>query len=88
MHNLLQFWDVIGSIATFTLPILVFGPLRLLSGDRSFWVSVTVNIKVDSIKLDAHHPELDVSLYWTFVGDPSLILVRGSPTTANIKRTM
>ena len=37
MYNLLQFWNVIGSIATFTLAI-AFGLCRvLLVGDKSFW---------------------------------------------------
>ena len=40
MHNLLQSWNVIGSIATFTLAISAFGLFRLLLvGDKSFWES-------------------------------------------------
>ena len=35
MHNLLQFWNVTESIATFILVITVFGPLKLLVGDES-----------------------------------------------------
>jgi hypothetical protein len=36
MHNLLQFWNVIGSIATFIVAISVFESLRLLVGVESF----------------------------------------------------
>jgi hypothetical protein len=35
IHNLLQFWDNIESIATRTTPVLVFG-LLVPAGDKSF----------------------------------------------------
>ena len=46
MHNLLQSWNVIGSIAAFTAALSVFGLLRLFVGKESFWVDALGSIKV------------------------------------------
>jgi hypothetical protein len=63
MHNLLQFWNVTESMATFTLVIVVFGPLKLLVGCESFWVNALVSIKLLILsRLEAHHTKLYVSL--------------------------
>jgi hypothetical protein len=89
MYNVLQFWNVIGSIAIFTLAVSVFEPLRLLVGDESFWVDALININVVILsRVEAHHIKLHVSLCLTSGADQSSRLVRGFPVTDNIKRTM
>ena len=53
MYNLLQFWNVAESIATFTLVLTMFRPLTLLVGDESFGVDARdqspTSIKVVSL---------------------------------------
>ena len=46
MRNSPQFWNVIGSIAIFTVVISVFGALGLLVGDNSFWGDALVSVEV------------------------------------------
>ena len=86
MHNLPQFWNAIESMATFTTVISVFGPLRLLVGDKSFWMDAVVRVKMVILSgLEAHQTKLYVSQCWTSGGDSSSRLVQGFPVTANIK---
>jgi len=87
MHNLLQSWNVIETIATLTIDILVLGPLIPL-GEESFR-GFPVNTKVVGLsRLEAHHTKLYVSLCWTSGEDPSSRQVEVIPVPANIKRTM
>ena len=44
MYNLLQFWNVIESMATFTVAMSVLGLLGLLFGNESFEVDTSVSI--------------------------------------------
>ena len=44
MHNLLQFWNVTESMATFTIAKLVFRPLRLSADDKSLCMDTLVSI--------------------------------------------
>jgi hypothetical protein len=87
MHNLLQFWNVVESIAIFTA-ISVLGALRLSAGADSFWEETLVSIEIVILSwLEAHHTKPYVPLCWTSEGDPSSRPVREFPVTANIKRT-
>ena len=61
-HNLLQFWNVVESIATLTTDLSVFG--MLLVGDKSFWVNAPVRREVVSVlMMESHHTKPYVSLY-------------------------
>ena len=82
-HNLLQIWNVIGSIANLMTDSLAFG--QLLLEDGSFCVSTLIGIKGVMSTLEAHHTRPHVSLHCTSGGDPSSLLARGFPLTANIK---
>ena len=62
MYNLLQFWNVAESIATFTLVLTVFRPLTLLVGDESFGVDAR-DQSPDSIKVvSLPHKTLCISM--------------------------
>ena len=88
MHNLLQFWNVIETMATLTGELSVFEPL--LVGDESSWVDTPMRIeasyrrRVCASTLEAHHTKPYVSLYRTSGEDPSSRLVQGSLVTANV----
>jgi hypothetical protein len=87
MHNLLQFWNAVESIAIFTA-ILALGALRLSAGADSFFVDTIVSIEVVILsRPQAHHTKPYVPLCWTSEGDPSSRPVREFPVTANIERT-
>jgi hypothetical protein len=82
-HNLLQIWNVIGSIANLLTDFLVFG--QLLLEDNSFVWTPPWGLKVGMSMLGTHHKKPYVSLHCTSGGDPSPLLARGFPVTANIK---
>jgi hypothetical protein len=88
MHDLLQFCDVIDSIATLT-PVTgpaasVFG--TLLVRDKSLGVEAPVRTEVAIIsRLRAHRTKLYLFLCWTFGGVSSSRLVREFRSTANMR---
>jgi hypothetical protein len=88
MHDLLQFWNVVESIATFTV-ISVFEALGLLVGGESSRVDAIISIEVVILsRLEAHHTKLYESLCRTSAADPSSRLAQELPVTANIKKAM
>ena len=64
MHNVLHFWNVIESIATFT-PLV---------GNESFGRPHSIKVVIPS-KLEAHHIKLYVSLCWTSGADQTSRLI-------------
>jgi hypothetical protein len=85
LRYLLQFCNVIDSIATLTIDVSVLGPLSV--EDKSLGVETSVRIKVMILsRLEAHPTKLYLFLCWTSGGDPSSRLVQGFLVTAKMRR--